>query len=157
MQSHKQLYPHNPPHSYGDCFRTALGCLLDLPPEQVPHFYDGVGADDDATEANKSIHYWLHSHGYTLVTVAYEAPLDQVLYSMGHNNPTLYYLISGTSITGNNHCCVALGGEIIWDPAPEGKGLIGPRSNGQIIIEVLASSRQSSGWSSTGDIKPSTG
>lgn len=147
MMKFKQLYRHNPPHSYGDCFRTVLGCLLDLPPEKVPHFYDGYDKDDDCTAANQQIGYWLSQQGYVMVQFAYECPVHQVLEFMGTSNPNVYYLITGRSVTGNNHVCVGLGDKIVWDPAPEGKGLIGPNSNGQVIIEVLVPTFLSSGWS----------
>lgn len=53
MTPYKQLYGHNPDQGiFGDCFRTALGCLLNLPPEKVPHFYDGCGPDDDERVAD---------------------------------------------------------------------------------------------------------
>lgn len=146
MMKFKQLYRHKPPESYGDCFRTVLGCLLDLPPEKVPHFYDGIGKHDDATEANHAIRYWLFQQGYVMVTFAFEADVPDVLKCMEANNPGIYYLITGSSVTGNNHCCIGLGGEIVWDPAPEDQGLIGRNSNEQVIVEVLAPTNQSSGW-----------
>lgn len=146
MTPYKQLYRHNPPESYGDCFRTCIGCLLDLPPEKVPHFYDGLDKNDDATEANKAINYWLYQQGYVMVQFAYECPLEQVQNFMAVSNPNVYYLITGESVTGNNHVCIGLAGDIVWDPAPEGKGLVGLNSNGQHIIELLVPVSQSSGW-----------
>lgn len=156
MQKYKQLYRHNPPESYGDCFRTCLGCLLDMPPETVPHFYDGCGQDDDATEANEAIRYWLFQQGYVMVQFAYECPLEQVQHFMSVSNPTVYYLITGKSVTGNNHVCVGLAGDIIWDPAPEGKGLVGLNSHGQHLIELLVPVSQSSGWLSRQQIEERT-
>lgn len=42
MTPFKQLYCHNPEgvgeETIGDCFRTAIGVLLDLPPAEIPHF-----------------------------------------------------------------------------------------------------------------------
>ena len=148
MREYKQLYRHKPPESYGDCFRTAIGCLLDMPPEKVPHFYDGIDKNDDATEANRAIKYWLWQQDYVMVTFAYECSLSEVLNFMQVSNPGIFYLITGTSVTGNNHVCVGLGDDIVWDPAPENGKLVGPNSNGQIIIEVLVPASQSSGWSS---------
>ncbi len=37
MLQHRQLFLHEPERrSFGDCHRTALACLLNLPPEEVP-------------------------------------------------------------------------------------------------------------------------
>lgn len=153
MKKFKQLYRHNPPETYGDCYRTVLGCLLDMPPEQVPHFYDGIDKNDDATAANKAIIYWLSQQGHALVQFGFECSVAGVQKFMKISNPNIYYIITGRSVTGNNHCCIGLNGEIEWDPAPENKGLVGTNSNGQVIIEVLVPISQSSGWSSARPIE----
>ena len=44
MEFYKQLNEHNPDEGvYGDCYRTAIGCLLNIPPEFVPHFCEPHG------------------------------------------------------------------------------------------------------------------
>jgi len=140
MTPFKQLYGHDPANGiFGDCYRTAIGCLLDMPPEQVPHFYDGLTQESDATEANNAVRYWLSQQGYALVTIAFEnCTLDDLLYTQRHNNPKLYYLISGKSGAHDcNHIVVACGGQIVWDPSKKDSGISGPNQNNQFIIEFL--------------------
>lgn len=155
MKMCKQLYPHRPDEGlFGDCFRTCVGCLLDMRPQEVPHFYDGYHGHEDATEANKAIKYWLAQRGYFFCTFAYQdTTVDHILEIMGINNPNALYLITGRSPRGTNHCCIGLGGEIIWDPAPEAGDLVGPNSEGQVIIEVLMPISQNSGWSTSPPIE----
>ncbi len=43
--------PHNPPHSYGDCFRACIASILEM---DVPHFLDG-NEDDDWPETTRSL------------------------------------------------------------------------------------------------------
>lgn len=142
MTPFKQLYNHDPKNGlYGDCYRTAIGCLLDLPPEKVPHFYDGYDQNDDATEANKTVKYWLLQQGVALVQIAYEASLADVLTAQSINNPGLYYMLSGRSGKNDcNHVVIACGGDIVWDPSKVNSGVKGPNQNGQIIIEYLVPS-----------------
>ena len=41
MTPHKQLNRHRPEEGvFGDCYRTAIACLLDLRPQDVPHVAD---------------------------------------------------------------------------------------------------------------------
>lgn len=154
MQFHKQLHRHNPPESFGDCFRTSLGCFFNRLPQEMPHFYDGVDYGDDATKANEAIRLWINRQGYIPVVFVYECKLELVLYSMKMNNPGVYYMISGESVTGNNHCCIGLGDEIVWDPAEENCGLIGPNRDGQIIVEMFVPQAFGSAWSPPPEGKP---
>ena len=62
MTPHKQLIKHDPENGqWGDCGRTAIACLLDLHPSDVPHFWEGPErADrDPETECRK----WLAERG----------------------------------------------------------------------------------------------
>ena len=39
MKFYKQLHKHDPDNGvWGDCHRTAIGCLLDIEPELIPNF-----------------------------------------------------------------------------------------------------------------------
>ena len=61
MKFHKQLYRHDPENGvWGDCYRTAWACLLDLEPEDVPHFCEGF-TDDGAATAK--LDAWLRERG----------------------------------------------------------------------------------------------
>ena len=139
MTPYKQLYGHNPDKGiFGDCYRTAIGCLLNMPPEKVPHFYDGCRPEDDATEQNKAIKYWLEQQGFHIVQIAYECELEKLLHAQSLNNPEVYYMLSGKSGKHNcNHVVIACGGQIVWDPSRENSGISGKNINGQLICEYL--------------------
>jgi hypothetical protein len=143
MKQYKQLYAHNPPYTYGDCYRTAIGCLLDVPPEEVPHFY-GI-YPDDVDKAHELRDDWLRSRGYRVANFVYECSVKRALWAMGQNNPGLLYMMSGQS--GSNpdisHVVVCRGGDVIWDPSPDETGIVGPNKDGQIIIELLMPARMS--------------
>ena len=44
MTPYKQLNHHDPDNGIiGDCYRTAIACLLDLPPDALPNYCEGPG------------------------------------------------------------------------------------------------------------------
>lgn len=131
MTPQTQLFQHNPPETYGDCFRTALASLLNMNRDDVPHFFGSE--DGDWIDVDK----WLSAHGFAHFTIPFAGSLQDVLYTMKTQNPDIYYLISGGSPRGFNHQCIAVNDEIICDPAPDGGGLIGPNSDGYIWVGVL--------------------
>lgn len=124
MTPQKQLFTHNPPTSIGDCERTAIACLLDLPLTEVPHF--GALHWDDPTAFNQSEDAYLYSR----VQIPYDRPLDEVLGSMRYCAPNVYYLLSGTSRTGVNHTVICNTDLIVWDPSTVDSGIIAPCSDG---------------------------
>lgn len=101
---------------YGDCFRTCLACLLDLEPEVVPHFMDGVTEDAVGVERCQT---WLKQFDLVKLTVAFpgEVPIKDVLLTVGITNPGVRYTLSGESPRGCNHTVVCLDGEIEWCPS----------------------------------------
>lgn len=129
MQFHKQLNKHNPEkRQWGDCHRTAIACVLDLHPSDVPHFNHG---GPGAAEVNEHIKRWLLSRGLMSISIAFpgETPLDDILRSVAVANyeyPDLCYLLGGRSRTGVNHTVVCRGEKIIHDPSQVDAGIIGP-------------------------------
>ena len=154
MTPHKQLLLHDPDNGvYGDCYRTALGCLLDMPPEQVPHFLENLGADSTGTEWQAARDLWLAEQGYRRLRIGfqpateaaveiiremvtedggdpdtdvYPAGLPGLLQMMGHVNPGIYYLLVGMSSSGVNHVVIGCGDEIVHDPHPSNVGVVAP-------------------------------
>ena len=128
MTPQKQRFRHRPEvGEYGDCHRTAIACLLDLDRDSVPNFgehYDDTKAFFDAVDA------FLREHGFATVDVAFKAPLDDLLAYQATVNPHAYYMLAGMSNRGLNHTVVACGGEIAWDPHPDGTALVGPCDDG---------------------------
>lgn len=137
MQYHKQLFQHEPEKGiYGDCYRTCIACLLDLSPKEVPHFLFDNTADGKVFDRRTKD--FLASKGLTNFTIAMDTSLEDLLSTMEHLNPEIYYLLTGYSDRGVNHVVICKGGEIIHDPSNVGYGLTGPaQPNGYYWIEVL--------------------
>jgi hypothetical protein len=136
MKFFKQLNRHDPASGvWGDCWRTALGCLFDLEPAEVPHFLDG-GPDPDVFIA----HYksWLAERGFCTFQVCWNTDLESVLSYMRTVNPGVYYLLSGMSPRSTTHVVIGLDDQIVHDPAIDGGGLIAPcAEDGFYWVEVL--------------------
>lgn len=140
MKFHKQSIPHIPiAGKIGDCFRTALACLLDLEPSEVPHFvsmyYDPSGKVDNIS-MNKHVKDWLSAQGYMLLDMPYELdipPLD-LIYNIGAmTGPDILYLVTGMSNVGA-HVVIACGSQLLWNPSHN--DLIGP-INGMYWVSYL--------------------
>lgn len=130
MTPYKQLFLHDPDNDLiGDCHRTAIGCLLDLPPKEVPHFAVGENSIEEAKK-------WLESKGYCLVMFPMDLPIDQILYNQEFYNPNTYYMLTGTSPRGTAHVVICCGGAIVHDPHPEGGGLVGPCESDREVDRV---------------------
>jgi hypothetical protein len=124
MIQRKQLFRHDPANGvYGDCHRTAIACLLDLEPDQVPHFGEDF-SDSEAFHHREEA--WLTSQDWCAVSTAYKASLADVLHVQAALNPGIYYLLGGTSRTGCGHTVIGCGGEIVWDPSLDDAGIVGP-------------------------------
>ena len=129
MIKQKQLYKHDPENGvFGDCFRTAIACLLDLKPEQVPHPYqDGEVATLTALEMMDK---WLaETHDLKLVEIPFEQPLPQVQLWARQSLGPLHYLLIGKSSNGTGHTVVCQHGEIVCDPALDNSGIVGRMDN----------------------------
>lgn len=94
----------------GNCWQTAVACVLDLEPEQVPHF---VGAEVAGIVDDWWIYSytWMFHHNLNLIN------LERHLYT-GE-----YYLVMGKTIRGTYHVCVYQNGKIVHDPHPDASGL----------------------------------
>lgn len=140
MKPQKQKFLHRPEEGvFGDCYRTAIACLLDKDRDEVPHFYDRLhnqAVPDDVTNA---IRAWLREHGYGRVVFAFgnSVGLNAVLTMMEALNAGVFWLLSGTSRTGCNHVVVCRGGEIIHDPGLTDPGIIGACDDGYFWAEVI--------------------
>lgn len=128
----------------GDCYRTALSCLLELPAEEVPHFYEDAVSDeaDDKWDFNKAIPAWitawLAERGLLRIMTTISGDLPTVLHycsMMAGGSP---YLLSGVSSTGISHVIVAQGSKMIWDPSPRNVGVVGPLRFGAYLFELIA-------------------
>lgn len=129
MKFTKQRFRHDPDNGvYGDCHRTAIACVLDMEPEDVPHFAEHF---DDADKFNAAAEAFLRSKGLTSVAIAFTGSLDDVLATVARlNGDDLIYLLGGESRTGVNHTVVCRGDSIIHDPSLNDAGIVGPCDDG---------------------------
>lgn len=133
-----QLFRHEPHNEiFGDCHRTAIACLLDLEPWEVPHFVQldktrpGYRWEDGQAE-------FLAHRGLFAVDIFFDgASLEGVFGFMQSRNPKAYYLLGGMSPRGTDHTVICCGGGFDWDPHPEGGFLTGPMSHGFFEITFL--------------------
>ena len=140
MTTHKQLFGHDPENGiFGDCFRTALACILDMEPCAVPHFFDGGKSSNDAF---RELGPWLRGHSLALFELPMhgESKLEDILGSICAHSPGLFYLLTGESTSGINHTVVCYGKHVVCDPyigGPNDEALIGPAEDGLWFVGVL--------------------
>ncbi|MCS3725473.1 hypothetical protein [Bradyrhizobium betae] len=131
MKPQKQLLRHNPPASYGDCFRTAIAIVLDMDAADVPHFMDGGVSGDDGAAAAEA---FLNAHGMTAINIVVDGarPLQAVLDSIAGTNLRQMpaFLLTGTSRNSCAHVVVGCNGDIVCDPSIDGSGIVGPCDDG---------------------------
>lgn len=139
MIRHQQRFRHDPANGqYGDCHRTA--CLLDLNPEDVPHFYEMKA---QAAARGKDYHWrdeverFLNSRGYTQVDITFGADLPELFRFMGAWNPRTLYMLGGTSPRRVNHTVICCGGSFEWDPHPDAGYVDGPLDSGFFEVTFL--------------------
>ena len=149
MIHQKQLYLHEPDKmQFGDCHRTSLACLLNIPVEDSPHFIGEYERRQALRLQGEEVEpyiwqdeqaEWLASLGYATADVAFDGsvPVEDLFAFMRDRNPEIYYMLGGTSPRGTNHSVVCYGGKWEWDPHPEGGFLVGPLDNGVWEITFL--------------------
>lgn len=141
MIPHKQLNYHDPNNGiYGDCGRTVIACLLEMEPEEVPHFWDG---EETAHDPTIDCRRWLDERGCIMYRFGFNAEgiledLQGVLDYVGNLNPDQYWVLMGRSENDTNHVVVCKGNQIVHDPALDNSGIIGPCLEGCWIVEIYA-------------------
>ncbi len=138
MTPFKQLYKHDPDKGiWGDCHRTAIGCLLDIPPEQLPHFWQDKD-DKPVSTVMQDINVYLYNIGYYLASFSVQSrSTEDILVWMKEMNPNLYYLLTGMSKNQVGHTVICCNDAIIHDPSLDDSGIIGPVDEDTFIIELL--------------------
>lgn len=139
MTPHQQQFIHDPENGVlGDCYRTAIACLLDLPPSSVPHFYGDVKQTDEEVKAQ--LQDWLkREHGLAIATVNFndQLPMADVIRFVGKWNSGMHYLFSGLSVRGTSHVIICRDGEVVHDPHPDGSGILKAYDGGVYVFEFL--------------------
>ncbi len=126
-----QKNKHDPANGvFGDCQRACIASMLDLRLEEVPHFADGWPSSDVFA---KRLNDFLRLFDMVGIHIAYIGELDRVMDCIALNNPGVYYTLSGSSSRGFDHCTIALGSEIVHDPAVNpgnAHSIVGPCADG---------------------------
>ena len=139
MKQHKQRLLHKPDEGQqGDCFRTAIACLIDAEPENLPHFM--ADPDKPIEQIWQEVDEWLsNTHGLRYLSFPFKAEnLSQWLRTMAQSWPGLRWELAGTSPRGTQHSVIVEAGEIVHDPHPDGGGIVGPgKSDGYYWMGFL--------------------
>lgn len=123
MKYYKQLIQIHDPNNnkIGDCFRTAIGCILDIPPANVPHFVennygDTISLIDVVNDVNK----WLLEVRPDLQYVEIYDPGEFNISSIG------FHVLTGPSPRNSkiHHSIVGLNGKPFHDPSNDNAMII---------------------------------
>lgn len=114
--------------SNGDCFRACIASILEVPIEQVPHFFNNNVSAEEGIRATRE---WLKSMGYGYEEFAMDgtSPFSELKeFCNAHLSADQYFVLIGTSIRGFNHAVILKDGEIVHDPSadPGHTVLVGP-------------------------------
>lgn len=134
-----QLFRHEPHNEiYGDCHRTAIACLLDMEPWQVPHFTQ-LAHTTPGYDWESGVAAFLATQGLCSVDVVFgpENGVEGIFRFMQNRNPRAFYLLGGTSPRGTNHTVICCGDGFYWDPHPDRDFLDGPLSHGFYELTFL--------------------
>lgn len=150
MTPYLKLVPHDPANGqYGDCYRTALACLLDVDPSLVPHV---MGVDDNWRH---TMRLWLATRDLWLVEFPVVAGnAKDALRKVGALNPGVFYLLLGRSANGIGHCVVCNGEEMVHDPNPECLGVAKPLHSGAFFAHVLVPASMTGKSPATAELPP---
>lgn len=128
MQIHTDIDSEIP----GDCWRTALACLLEIPMADVPHFLHLY--PDHPHDYESNIRWWTESKAYVQMTRPdYVLECFTPVFPFWRINTdsavkvSPYVILSGQSPRGDwAHAVIAdaITGDTVHDPYPGGGGLL---------------------------------
>jgi hypothetical protein len=142
MIPQKQMYRHRPDEGMiGDCHRTAIACLLDLPKEEVPHF--ALECFEQPDRFHDAFENWLKERGWRTFTMPFSGDQDltEMLQSINTLSRGALFILGGESRTGVNHSVIAGDGRIVWDPSLDDAGITGPCDDGYYWVTLLVPTR----------------
>ena len=119
-----QTVPHNPPHSFGDCHRTAIACILDIPPDRIPHIAGVMNGKAWLRNMNDA----LHPLGYQIASISFSGCIQraELMAMMQSLNPTVYYILIGVNKREVRHAVVCRGGSVAHDTNASSEGVVSP-------------------------------
>lgn len=131
--------------THKDCFRTALGCMLDLEPQDVPDFVEEDGGEGAWSEEGKDrVRAWLQDRGYDMIDTAYtvaDRPLQDLLGHIRHiQGRDIIYMCVGKNPRGEPHVVICRGDSILWDTSPINCGIPDGFEDGVYWVYYIAKS-----------------
>jgi hypothetical protein len=97
--------------------------MLDLRPEDVPHFWDEGRAGDDVA---RRVNDFLEPYGLFVLTIGMTGTVQEALDKLGAISNGTHYILVGSSANGTNHAVVCCGNRIVHDPSLNETGIVGP-------------------------------
>ena len=142
MTPQKQKYKHNPEIGhYGDCDRTTIACILNIPRDDVPNWAELFWPTNDTEGWEKAKKQWLKARGFGIVTMYYhDCEPSEILNYVGHFNQDVYWLLTGMSKNKTNHVVICKGNQIVWDTAIDDSGIVGPTSDSFYYVDFIVPS-----------------
>lgn len=118
MKKHLQTIFHDHPTIKGNCWQTALACLLDKEIDEVPHFVD-IDENQNGPHWYMASYMWLWENGYELLQYEkYPSKEDGEPWDG-------YVLVSGNSPRGEfAHVVIYKDGKLFHDPHPSQAGVL---------------------------------
>lgn len=118
----------------GDCHRACIASLLELPIEDVPHFYDvddGAYKNEHTKQAEEYQTRWLAERGLAFVELPFLGDtLEAVLKWVSFYSGETYYLLCAKSRGGHGHSVVCHKDKIVHDPTyGDPHGIVGPEGD----------------------------
>ena len=122
-----QAFLHDPARGVmGDCYRTALACVLGVDRDLVPHTHADLTGQEHLDETGA----WLHSQGLRRIVIPVHATTLEEVATIHTRSDGLPLIVTGCGPRHTNHVVVVYGPHDIWCPilgevAPE-VALLGP-------------------------------
>ena len=131
MIAHKQMIEHDPSNGrYGDCLKTAVASILDLPIDAVPDFN---GPNYEWNDQNAELREFAATLGLGYAALMLKGSPEDVLRYMAVSFPQGVYLMAGKSARGFYHTVICKGGEFLHDPHPSNEFLIDDKTSDQAV------------------------
>lgn len=119
---------------HADCVRACVCSILEMTPDEVPHFFNGA----DAEQAHSQMREWLARLGYAAAYVVLPGDMsfEQVMSYQVDYYGSREALLFASNRSGN-HCVITQNGKIAHDPAWIKSEIIGPVEAGIWILIFL--------------------
>jgi hypothetical protein len=127
---------HDPENdSYGDCVRACIASILELPSEDVPHFYN----TPDTTRCQVSMQRWLAKRGLIIATVPLPGDMSKIeMFAYMDEHFNFYHYMLWCSSGGGDHAVCCLNDRVTHNPAWYKCPVDGPHSSNFWIIWIIA-------------------